>query len=116
MQNERTPAIITHVLGIFTLFLGPLVMYFALRRKASPWLRDHLDEAVNYHILLVVVSILLTVAGVFLNPVAASVSLVLLVAALALILVVNPVFGVVAVVKSSKGQAYHFPLDIKLVR
>jgi uncharacterized Tic20 family protein len=116
MENERTPAIITHVLGILTLFVGPLVMYFALRKKASPWLRDHLDEAVNYHILLVVTAIVLIVAGVFLNSVAASVSLILLVIAVVLILVVNPVFGIVAVVKSAKGKAYHFPLDIKIVK
>jgi uncharacterized Tic20 family protein len=118
MENdaERTPAVITHVLGVFTLFVGPLVMYFLLRKKASPWLRDHLDEAVNYHILLLAAAIVCVVVGVLLNSVAASVSLVLLVLALGLVFVVNPVFGVIAVVKARQGKPYHFPLDVKIVR
>jgi uncharacterized Tic20 family protein len=116
MENERTPAVITHVLGIFTLFLGPLVMYFALRKKASPWLRDHLDEAVNYHILVLAAFILcIILAVVFTNFGFAGMALVVFVLAFA-IFAASVVFGVIATVKAARGKAYHFPLDIKIVR
>lgn len=116
MENERTPAVITHILGILTLFVGPLVMYFAFRKKASPWLRDHLDEAVNYHILVLVAFILLIVlAVVFTTFGLATVSLLLAVLALA-IFALSLVFGVVATVKAARGKAYHFPLDLKIVK
>jgi uncharacterized Tic20 family protein len=116
MENERTPAVITHILGILTLFVGPLVMYFLLRKKASPWLRDHLDEAVNYHILVLAAFILLIVlAVVFTTFNLATVSLLLAALAL-LIFFASVVFGVIATLKAARGKAYHFPLDVKIVK
>ena len=116
MENERTPAILTHVLGILTLFVGPLVMYFLLRKKASPWLRDHLDEAVNYHILVLAAFILLIVLSlVFTGVGLATVSLLLAALAL-LVFFASIVFGIIATVKAAQGKAYHFPLDVKIVK
>ena len=34
---------------------------FAFRKKAGPWLRDHLDESVNYNILVLVALVLLVI-------------------------------------------------------
>lgn len=116
MENERKIAAFTHVLGILTLFVGPLVMYFLLRRRASPWLRDHLDEAVNYHILVLAAFILLIVlAVVFTSFGLATVSLLAALLAL-LVFLASIAFGVVATVKAAGGKAYHFPLDVKIVR
>jgi hypothetical protein len=116
MENEKTPAIVTHILGIFTFFVGPLVMYFAFKRKASPWLRDHLDEAVNYHILVLAAFILLIILAVVFTAFGLpTVSLLVAIVGL-LIIALSVVFGVVAVVKAAKGQAYHFPLDIKIIK
>jgi uncharacterized Tic20 family protein len=116
MENERTPAVITHILGILTLFVGPLVMYFLLRKKASPWLRDHLDEAVNYHILVLAAFVLLIVlAVVFTNFGFAGMALAVFLLALAVFLA-SVAFGVVAAWKAARGKSYHFPLDIKMVR
>ena len=116
MENERTPAILTHVLGILTLFVGPLVMYILLRKKASPWLRAHLDEAVNYHILVLAAFILLIVLSlVFTGVGLATVSLLLAALAL-LVFFASIVFGIIATVKAAQGKAYHFPLDVKIVK
>ncbi|HJQ93597.1 MAG TPA: DUF4870 domain-containing protein [Candidatus Thermoplasmatota archaeon] len=112
--REKTLAGVTHILGLLTLFLGPLVMYFVFKRKASPWLRAHLDEAVNYHILLTAAFVVLVVALAFL----AQVDAVVLVVALVLLLLAaaHVVFGLVAIVKAFRGKAYHFPLDVRIVR
>jgi uncharacterized Tic20 family protein len=116
MENERTPAAIAHVLGILTLFVGPLVMYFALRKRASPWLRDHLDEAVNHHILVLAAFVLLVVLAVtFTNFGLAAVSLLLAALAL-LVFFASVLLSVVATVKAARGKAYRFPLDVKIVR
>ena len=115
MTNEKTPAVLTHVLGILTLFVGPLIMYFAYRKNASPWLREHLDESVNYHILVPVVIVVLGVAAVFLSGPASQVSFFLMVAAIVLFALMV-VFSIIAVVKAARGKSYHFPLDIKLIR
>lgn len=112
--REKTLATVTHVLGLLTLFLGPLVMYFLFKRKASPWLRDHLDEAINYHILLVGAFILVVVGLVFLSQVTVAVTILAIV--LLLLFVVHVVFGLVAIVWAARGKSYHFPLDVKIVR
>lgn len=114
LGNEKTLATVTHVLGLFTLFVGPLVMYFIFKRKASPWLRDHLDEAINYHILLVAAFVVLVLGLVFLAKWnAAMTTLAILILLLA---VVHVVFGIVAIIWAARGKAYHFPLDVKIVR
>ncbi|MEA3204205.1 MAG: uncharacterized protein QOI63_1885 [Thermoplasmata archaeon] len=116
MENERTPAALTHVLGILTLFVGPLVMYFLLRKKASPWLRDHLDEAVNYHILVLAAFVVcIVLAVVFTNFGFAGMALLVFVLAFALF-AASVVFGIVAAWKAAHGKAYHFPLDVKMIK
>jgi uncharacterized Tic20 family protein len=43
------------------------------------------------------------------------VALVLMVVAI-LIFIASIVFGVIASIKAARGKAYHYPLDIKMVR
>ena len=115
MRNEKIPAAASHALGIPTLFLGPLVMYFVFKRNASPWLRTHLDEAVNYHILIPVVSLLLLILGIFLNERASTAALILLGLSL-LIFAAGIVLSIIAAVWAARGKTYHYPLDIKMIR
>jgi uncharacterized protein len=112
--REKTLATVTHVLGLLTLFVGPLIMYFLFKRKASPWLRDHLDEAINYHILLVAAFILVIVGLVFLSTIDWAMMTLALV--LLLLFAAHVVFGLIAIVWAARGKSYHFPLDVKIVR
>ncbi len=112
-MNERGTAVLTHVLGILTLFVGPLVVYLAFRKKAGPWLRDHLDESVNYNILALIAFVALIIIAVLLGSSAFS----LWVALLAVFIVVaKVVLEVVAAIKAGRGKPFHFPLDIKMIR
>ena len=116
-MHERSTAVLTHILGIFTLFVGPLIVYFAFRKKAGTWLRDHLDESVNYNILVVAVFIVLIVLAVVLTYVVSLPMIALLLLMLGLlILPVKVVLEIVAAVKASKGKPFHFPLDIKMIK
>jgi hypothetical protein len=116
MTNERSAAAWAHVLGIFTLFVGPLVMYFLLKRKASPWLRAHLDEAVNYHILVLAAFLFLVVLAVVFTKIGfPTVSLLLALVGL-LIVAVSVFFGINAARHAGRGDAYHIPLDIRIIR
>ncbi len=114
--NETAIAVATHVLGLLTLFVGPLAMYFAFRRRASPWLRAHLDEAINYHILLVAAFLLLIGLAVLFTAINLPTVALIAFLLLGLVLVAHVVFGLIAVVQSARGKAYHFPLDVKIVR
>lgn len=112
--RERTVAWVTHLLGLLTLFLGPLVMYFIFKRKASPWLRAHLDEAVNYHILLVAAFIVVVVALAFLSQFNLAVTILAVV--LLVLVLVHVVFGILAIVQAARGRSFHYPLDVRIVR
>ena len=112
--REKTLATVTHVLGLLTLFVGPLVMYFLFKGRASPWLRDHLDEAINYHILLVAAFILVVVGLAFLSQLTVAVTVLAIV--LLVLVAVHVVFGLVAIVWAARGKPYHFPLDVRIVR
>lgn len=116
VQDEKTPAVVTHVLGLLTLFVGPLVMYFIFKGRASPWLRAHLDEAVNYHIWVVLAVVSLTTLALVLTEFGfAGVALFCLFLLLAVV-VANLLFSITAIVRAGQGETYHFPLDVAILR
>jgi uncharacterized Tic20 family protein len=115
-MNEKTPAVLTHVLGMFTLFVGPLAMYFAFKGKATPWLREHLDESLNYHILLTVAAVVVIVLAIVLTGAGQSTMALYVFLVLALLVAAHVFFGIMAIVKAARGKAYHFPLDVKIIR
>jgi uncharacterized Tic20 family protein len=110
---EKGLAIATHLLGLLTAFLGPLVLYLVFRRSASPWLREHLDESLNYWILVTAAAVVLTVLAIVLGSSGA----VIFVALLAVLVVaVAVLFGVVSIVKAALGKPSHYPLNIRLIK
>jgi uncharacterized Tic20 family protein len=111
--TEKGIAIATHALGLLTTFLGPLVLYLVFRRNSSPWLRGHLDESLNYWIMVTVAFVVLTVLAIVLGSSGA----VIFVALLAVLVVaVAVLFGVVSIVKAALGKPSHYPLNVRLVK
>jgi uncharacterized Tic20 family protein len=88
-------------------------MYFIFRRKASPWLREHLDEAVNYWILVTFAFIVLVVLTLVLGTSGAAIFVFLLAF---LVVLVALLFGVISIVKAAMGRPSHYPLNIKLIK
>lgn len=111
--TEKGIAIATHVLGLLTIFLGPLALYFLFRKNASPWLREHLDEAVNYWILVTFAAIVLVVLAILLGTSGAVIFVALLAVAVVLVALL---FGVISIVKAALGRPSHYPLNIKLIK
>jgi uncharacterized Tic20 family protein len=54
--EQRLLAALPHVLGIVTLFIGPLVM-MCTRAKRSPYVRQHIVAALNFQLTLLIVTI-----------------------------------------------------------
>ena len=106
-------AIATHLLGMLTIFLGPLVLYFVFRKNASPWLREHLDEAVNYWILVTFAFVALIVLTLLLGTSGAAIFVFLLAF---LVVLVAYAFGVISIVKAAMGRPSHYPLNIRLIK
>jgi uncharacterized Tic20 family protein len=104
-RDECNLAMLAHLLGIFSGFVGPLVIWL-LKKDESGFVADQAREALNFQItmaLALVVCIMLKVIliGILLVPV---------------VFVVNFILCIVAAVAASKGKRYRYPFALRLVR
>jgi len=52
-QEDKTMAMLCHLLGILTAFLGPLIIWL-VKKDQSPFVDDQGKEALNFQITLVI--------------------------------------------------------------
>lgn len=103
-QNERTMAILAHILGFFTGFIAPLILYLVLNEQ--PFAKDQSREALNFQITVligIIVSMILM---------AILIGFILFVA----VLVLDVIFCIMAAVAVSKGEAYRYPVAIRFIK
>lgn len=108
--GDSGKAVVTHVLGVLTFFLGPLVLYLVLKGKASPWLRAHLAGSTNDGILTFGLVVVLVVLLAFLPAAVTVLALLLL-----LVLLLHVAGRALALVQSVRGRPFHIPLTPRLV-
>ena len=102
--DERSLAILTHVLGIFTGFLGPLGIYLVAKPEQQ-YARHHAAESLNFQLTMLIGWVAVWVLafvliGFILMPV-------LWIGAL--------VFEIMAAVAASRGEWYRYPINIRMV-
>jgi uncharacterized Tic20 family protein len=103
-KDERNLAMLAHLLGIFSGFIGPLVIWL-IKKDESAFIADQAREALNFQITIAIAlfaSIMLKVIliGVILVPI---------------VFILNFIFCIVAAVSASKGKAYRYPYTLRLV-
>jgi len=103
-SSDRIAAILTHIGGIFLSFIPALIVY--LVATDNPWLKENARNALNFQLTMLIawiVSGILVIAlvGIFLAW------------AVELLVVI---LSIVAAVKASAGEAYAYPLTIRLVK
>lgn len=105
-SEQRTMAMAAHLLGIITLFIGPLIIW--LMNKDNPekaFVTEQAKEALNFQITLTIVYIIgailtLIVIGALLNMAAGLAGLVL---------------AIIAAIKANEGIAYRYPFALRLI-
>lgn len=103
--DDNTLGMVAHLLGIFTSFLGPLVLY-AVKKDESPYVRHHAAEALNFQLTIIIAMI----ASLFLILVIIGILLLIVVPITALVL------EIVACVRAYQGEWYRYPFNIRFVR
>lgn len=103
--DDRTMSILSHVLGLLTGFIGPLVIWLIQKEKGGPAV-DHAKEALNFQITMVlgsVVAFALTfiVIGFLLIPV---------------IMVLNLVYSIKGAIAASNGESYKYPVSWRIIQ
>lgn len=99
--DEKTWAIITHVLGIFFTFVPSLVVFLVFKGR-GPFLEAHAKSALNFHLTVLIAY----VAGTILSLVLVGVVVLIVVPILVI------VFSIIAAVRASAGEYYTYPLSI----
>jgi uncharacterized Tic20 family protein len=101
-SDEKTMAILSHILSLFASILAPLIIYL-VKKDESAFVAAHAKESLNFQITVFIVCIILviTIIGIL---------LVWLIAIAALVLVI------LATIKASEGKLYKYPFSIKFIK
>jgi uncharacterized protein len=99
MPDDRIIAMLSHLLGIFTLLLGPLLIYL-IKKDSSRFVAFHSLQAALFQLALLVAAGL--TKALVPAPLVGAVGLAVVLAGL--------VFAVSACIKSYHGQWYEYPL------
>lgn len=98
-KEDRTLSILTHILGLITGFLGPLIIYLVAEDKST---KNHSRLALNWQISLV---IYMTVSFILVFFVVGFVFIVAFG-------IMDLIFSIIAAVRASEGELYKYPLSI----
>ncbi len=104
-EDQRLWATLTHIGGVFSSIIVPLVAYLVLRDRGE-FVRQHARAALNFHITAAIASVVASILTVVL------IGFVLL----PVIAVLVVVFAVMAAVAANQGQFYRYPLTIEFVK
>lgn len=101
-SDEKTMAILSHVLTFVGGFLAPLIIYL-IKKDESAFIREHARESLNFQItvLIIVIALFITIIGILLLWVIGIAAL---------------VFVILATVKASEGKLYKYPFSLKLIK
>lgn len=102
--DPKTLAMLAQLLGIFTGFLGPLIIYLVNGDK-DRFVKHHSAEALNFHLTVLISYV---------------VSIVLMLVLIGFLMffviwVLALVFSIQATVAANRGEWYRYPISIRMV-
>jgi uncharacterized protein len=103
-SDEKTMAILSHILALPTGFIAPLIIY--LVKKDSPYVLAHARESLNFQITMAIALIaswlmVFILIGIALIP---------------LVYLADLVFIIIATIRASENKLYRYPLSIRFVK
>ena len=102
-KQDNTLPILTHILGLLTGFLGPLVILLASSKEDA---KKHAKIVLNWQFSLLIYFI---IAGIL--------TLVLVGFFLFIALgIMNTIFSIIGAVKASEGEVWKYPLSIQFFK
>ena len=103
--QDKTFAILVHLAGLFTSWVGPLIIYL-IKKDSDPFTAANAREALNFQLTIMFAYIISAILIVVL------VGIVLIWA----VVLINLIFSIRAAVKASNGDNYRYPLTIRLIK
>jgi uncharacterized Tic20 family protein len=104
-KDARMWAMLCHLLGLFTSFVGPLIIW-SLKKEEDPFIDNQGKEALNFQITVLI-------AGI----VSALLTFICIGALLGVaVTIVDIIFCIIACVKANGGEAYRYPVSIRFIK
>ena len=113
-KDERTMGMLCHLITMagyvipFGNIIGPLVLWL-IKKDEMPFVNDQGKEALNFQITVTITVIVLIVLSIV--PFVICLTFPLMLA----IMVVDLVFVIIATIKANEGQAYRYPMSIRII-
>ena len=103
-KDARMFGMLAHLLGIFTGFIGPLVIWL-IKKDESPFVDDQGKESLNFQITMLIAHM---VSGalwcVFVGAITTPA-----------LIVVDIVFCIMGAMKANNGEYYRYPINIRMI-
>lgn len=104
-KDDRNLAMLAHLLGIFTGFIGALIIW-VLKKDSPGFANSQAKEALNFQITITIGFLIAWVlafilVGFILMPI---------------LYVANLIFCILGALAASKGQSYRYPFTVRLVQ
>ena len=101
-SDEKTFALLSHVLTLVAPILAPLIIYL-IKKDESKFVAYHARESLNFQItiFLIVMVLVITLIGILLLWLVGLVSLVLV---------------IMATIRASEGKLYKYPFCLRLIK
>ncbi len=104
-KDDQTMAMLCHLLGILTGFVGPLIIWL-VKKEQSPFVDDQGKEALNFQITLLIGYIIggatiIFCIGAIIAP---------------LVWLAGLIFGIMGAMAANKGEAYRYPFALRLIK
>ena len=109
-EEDRSLAMLCHLLAIFTGFLGPLVLWL-VKKDSSPYLDHHGREALNFQVTVFIVSLTLTAVTVVLMFLLVGILLLPFLFVLPVLVIIAEVMAAVA---AQRGEWHRYPCCIRM--
>lgn len=104
-SDDKTMAILSHILCIVAGFLAPLIIYL-IKKDNSPFATAHAKESLNFQLTMLIAYIVSWVL----------VFLIIGFLLIFLLAIANLVLVIIATIKASEGKFYKYPFSIKFVK
>ncbi|MEO5891483.1 MAG: DUF4870 domain-containing protein [Ferruginibacter sp.] len=104
-SDEKTLAILSHILALVASFVGPLIIYL-VKKDESPYVGEHAKESLNFQITMFILYI---------------VSFILMIVLIGFLLIMllsiaNLVLIIIATIKASENKMYRYPVNFRLIK
>jgi uncharacterized protein len=105
-NDDNLMCMLPHILGLFTSWIGPLVMFIVLKKDASAKALSNAKHALNFQLSMMIYYF---ISGILIIVI---IGFLLLWALGVFALIV----GIIAIIRSYNGEVYKYPLEIEFLK